>query len=213
MFTGIITGVGRVLRHEPLGLDTEGIRLIVDTADWPIDDIGIGDSIAHNGCCLTIVDKGKRWLASDVSAHTLGLVTGLEPGRLVNLEKSLRLADRLGGHLVSGHVDTQGRLRIWERRGESWHMQIEVDGAWARYLAVKGSVAVHGVSLTINQVEDGEGLCRFAINIIPHTWAMTAFRELRAGDAVNIEIDTVARYVERMLGRMDRSEAGPGGHS
>jgi riboflavin synthase len=196
MFTGIITGTGRITQHTPLG---EGVRITVDCGDWPIADVAIGDSIAHSGCCLTIVEKGAGTLSSDVSAHTLSVVTGLEVGALVNLEKAATLADRLGGHLVTGHVDTTGRVTRWEPIAESWLLEVEVPADWARFIAKKGSVTVNGVSLTVNDVADAASGCRFRINVIPHTFQATNFRELAAGHRVNVEIDTVARYVERML--------------
>ncbi|MFN3630983.1 MAG: riboflavin synthase [Casimicrobiaceae bacterium] len=196
MFTGIITSTGRIIEHRPLG---EGARITVDCGDWPIADVAIGDSIAHSGCCLTIVGKGERTLASDVSAHTLSVVTGLEVGALVNLEKAATLADRLGGHLVTGHVDVTGRVMRWTPIAESWLLEVEVPAEWARFIAKKGSVAINGVSLTVNEVVDVEGGCRFQINVIPHTFQVTNFRELAEGHRVNVEVDTVARYVERML--------------
>lgn len=197
MFTGIITGTGRVVAHRPLG---DGVRISVDCGDWPIEDVAIGDSIAHSGCCLTIVEKEcERTLVSDVSAHTLSVVTGLEVGALVNLEKAATLADRLGGHLVTGHVDTTGRVTRWEPIAESWLLEIEVPADWARFIAKKGSVTVNGVSLTVNEVADVPDGCRFQINVIPHTFQATNFRELAVGQRVNVEIDTVARYVGRMF--------------
>ncbi len=196
MFTGIITGTGRIIRHAPLG---DGVRITIDCGDWPIADVEIGDSIAHSGCCLTIVEKGERTLASDVSAHTLSVVTGLEIGALVNLEKAATLADRLGGHLVTGHVDTTGRVTRWEPIAESWLLEVEVPSDWARFIARKGSVTVNGVSLTVNEVADVPEGCRFQINVIPHTFHATNFRELAVDQRVNFEVDTVARYVERML--------------
>ena len=198
MFTGIVSGLGRVTAHRALG---EGVRITVDSGGWPIEDVAIGDSIAHNGCCLTIVEKGPHWLTSDVSAHTLGVVCGLEVGALVNLEKAATLADRLGGHLVTGHVDAAGRVVRWEQIAESWLLEVEVVRELAPFIAKKGSVAVHGVSLTVNQVVDTAHGCRFGINIIPHTFAATSFQALRLGDGVNVEVDLVARYVARMLAR------------
>lgn len=196
MFTGIITGTGRIIRHTPRG---DGARIAVDCGDWPVADVAIGDSIAHSGCCLTIVEKGERTLASDVSRHTLSVVTGLEVGALVNLEKAATLSDRLGGHLVTGHVDTTGRVTRWAPIAESWLLEVEVPADWARFIAKKGSVTVNGVSLTVNEVADVPDGCRFQINVIPHTFDATNFRELAVGHRVNVEIDAVARYVERML--------------
>lgn len=195
MFTGIITGVGRITTHEPIG---DGQRITVACGDWPLDDINIGDSIAHSGCCLTIVEKGAGLLRSDVSAHSLGIVSGLSIGALVNLEKSLTLADKLGGHLVTGHVDATGVITLWKNLAESWLMEVEVPAHLGKFIAQKGSITVNGVSLTVNAVEDVATGTRFQVNVIPHTHQVTNFAELAQGHRVNIEIDTIARYVERM---------------
>ncbi|MEO7255125.1 MAG: riboflavin synthase [Casimicrobium sp.] len=198
MFTGIITGLGRVTAHEPIG---DGQRITVACGDWPLDDIAIGDSIAHSGCCLTIVEKGAGVLRSDVSAHSYAIVTGLEVGALVNLEKSLTLADKLGGHLVTGHVDATGLVTQWKNLAESWLLEIEVPTHLGKFIAQKGSVTVNGVSLTVNAVADVATGTRFQVNVIPHTYQVTNFSDLAAGKRVNIEIDTIARYVERMTQR------------
>ena len=198
MFTGIITGLGRITAHEPIGA---GQRITVACGDWSLDDIAIGDSISHSGCCLTIVEKGAGVLRSDVSAHTLGIVDGLGVGALVNLEKSLTLADKLGGHLVTGHVDATGLVTQWTNLAESWLMGVEVPAHLGKYIAQKGSITVNGVSLTVNKVEDLASGTRFQVNVIPHTYQVTNFAELVQGHRVNIEIDTIARYVERMTQR------------
>ena len=195
MFTGIITGLGRITAHEPIG---DGQRVTVACGDWPLDDIAIGDSIAHSGCCLTIVEKGVGVLRSDVSAHSLSIVAGLSVGALVNLEKSLTLADKLGGHLVTGHVDATGLITQWKNLAESWLMEVEVPAHLGKFIAQKGSITVNGVSLTVNKVEDVVSGTRFQVNVIPHTYQVTNFAELAQGHRVNIEIDTIARYVERM---------------
>jgi riboflavin synthase len=182
MFTGIITGLGRVTHHTPIG---DGQRITVACGDWSLHDVAIGDSIAHSGCCLTIVEKGDGVLMSDVSAHTLSVVTGLRVGDLVNLEKSMTLADKLGGHLVTGHVDTIGAVTQWKSIAESWLLEILVPAQFGKFIAKKGSITINGVSLTVNDV-------------IPHTYQMTNFCELIEGALVNVEIDTIARYVERM---------------
>ena len=195
MFTGIITGLGRITAHEPIG---DGQRITVACGDWPLDDVNIGDSIAHSGCCLTIVEKGAGVLRSDVSAHSLGIVAGLSVGALVNLEKSLTLADKLGGHLVTGHVDATGLITQWKNLAESWLMEVEVPAHLGKFIAQKGSITVNGVSLTVNKVEDVVSGTRFQVNVIPHTYQVTNFAELAQGHRVNIEIDTIARYVERM---------------
>jgi riboflavin synthase len=195
MFTGIITGLGRVIKHQPIG---DGQRISVACGDWHLDDVAIGDSIAHSGCCLTIVEKGVGVIKSDVSAHSLTIVAGLQVGALVNLEKSMTLADKLGGHLVSGHVDATGLVTQWKNLAESWLLEVEVPQALAKFIAQKGSVTIGGVSLTVNSVEDLADSTRFQINVIPHTFQVTNFSELKQGDRVNVEIDTIARYVERM---------------
>ncbi len=195
MFTGIITGLGRVTHHEALG---DGQRITVACGDWPIEDVAIGDSVAHSGCCLTIVEKGEGILRSDVSAHSLSIVAGLGVGALVNLEKSMTLADKLGGHLVTGHVDAVGVITTWKNIAESWLLEVEVPNALGPFIAKKGSVTVNGVSLTVNAVRDLATGTRFQINVIPHTYQVTNFIELHEGARVNIEIDTIARYVERM---------------
>lgn len=195
MFTGIITGLGRITAHEPIG---DGQRITVACGDWPLDDVNIGDSIAHSGCCLTIVEKGAGVLRSDVTAHSLSIIAGLSVGALVNLEKSLTLADKLGGHLVTGHVDATGLITQWKNLAESWLMEVEVPAHLGKFIAQKGSITVNGVSLTVNKVEDVVSGTRFQVNVIPHTYQVTNFAELAQGHRVNIEIDTIARYVERM---------------
>ncbi len=201
MFTGIITGLGRVTAHQSIG---DGQRITITCDDWPLDDVAIGDSIAHSGCCLTIVEKAPGVLRSDVSAHSFTIVTGLEVGALVNLEKSATLADKLGGHLVTGHVDTTGLVTEWKNLAESWRLEVEVPAAFGKFIAKKGSVTVNGVSLTVNAVEDVATGCRFQINVIPHTFQVTNFSQLAIGHRVNVEIDTIARYVERMVGIVSR---------
>ncbi len=194
MFTGIVSGIGRIVEALPL---QDGRRIVVDCGAWDVADVGLGDSVMHNGCCLTVVAIVGTKLSYDISAHTLQVVTGFEVGREVNLEKSLRLSDRLGGHLVTGHVDCAGTVTRWEAIAESWFLEVEVPSAQSRYIARKGSVTVNGVSLTVNAV----ARARFQCNIIPHTFAHTTFRAMRAGDACNIEVDLMARYAERMLGQ------------
>ena len=199
MFTGIITGLGRVTAHEPIG---DGQCITVACGDWSLDDIAIGDSIAHSGCCLTIVEKGAGLLRSDVSAHSLTIVAGLEVGALVNLEKSLTLADKLGGHLVTGHIDATGLVTQWKNLAESWLLEVEVPSHLGKFIAQKGSITVNGVSLTVNAVADVATGTRFQINVIPHTYQVTNFFELTQGHRVNIEVDTFARYVERMMSKI-----------
>jgi riboflavin synthase len=196
MFTGIITGLGRVTHHQPIG---DGQRISVACGDWNLDDVAIGDSIAHSGCCLTIVEKSAGILKSDVSAHSLTIVSGLSVGALVNLEKSMTLADKLGGHLVTGHVDATGLVTQWKNIAESWLLEVEAPAHIAKLIAQKGSITVNGVSLTVNKVEDVAAGVRFQINVIPHTFQVTNFCELKQGSRVNLEVDTIARYVERMM--------------
>lgn len=204
MFTGIITGVGRIADLHPLGSSLDhGRRLTIEAPPGYLDDVALGDSIAHNGACMTVttLDTASSRFTIDVSAESLSKTTGLsEAGRRVNLEKALRANDRLGGHIVSGHVDGVGRVTLFERVGESWELRVLAPPELAKYLAYKGSIAINGVSLTVNRIEDRPDGCEFSINLIPHTVQNTTLGDLGAGSAVNLEIDTVARYVERMLG-------------
>ena len=194
MFTGIIQTVGRMVRLEPRGGD---VRLHVDTADLDLTDTQLGDSIAVSGVCLTAVTLEPRGFSADVSNETLSLTSlgQLKVGDAVNLEKALRLADRLGGHLVSGHVDGLGKVVAVTPDGRSQRWTFEVPASLSRYIAAKGSVCIDGTSLTVNEVS---GL-RFGVNLIPHTVENTAFHARGIGDAVNIEVDVIARYVERLL--------------
>jgi riboflavin synthase len=192
MFTGIVAAVGRITQIAPL---PKGMRLTIDTAGLPLADAQLGDSICVNGVCLTAVALSAHGFEADVSRETLDCTVGLDQLAEVNLEKSLTLADRLGGHLVSGHVDGVGDVLRFEAIGESWFLEIEAPHAIARYIARKGSVTVNGTSLTVNHV-DGR---RFDINIIPHTHAVTTFRNLQPGHRVNLEVDLIARYCERIL--------------
>ncbi|RPE64956.1 riboflavin synthase alpha chain [Tibeticola sediminis] len=202
MFTGIITGVGRIADVQALGTGPEhGVRLSVVAPPAYLDDVGLGDSIAINGACMTVttLDAAAGTFTVDVSAESLARTAGLQRPGAVNLEKALRAADRLGGHIVSGHVDGIGRVLRLEPVGESWRFEIAAPRALAKYLAYKGSITVNGVSLTVNRVTDTADDCRVDINLIPHTVEHTALGGLRPGDAVNLEIDLIARYVERML--------------
>lgn len=194
MFTGIVAAVGRVVEVSPL---EEGKRLVIDAGELGLDDVGIGDSIAVSGCCLTVVAKeGNRFLV-DASKETLDCTGGLaEPGA-VNLEKALRLADRIGGHLVAGHVDGVGTVSRFDEVGECFELEIRAPEALAKYIAAKGSITVDGVSLTVNTVNGAS----FTVNLIPHTIAVTTLKRLKPGARVNLEADLIARYVERMLAR------------
>ena len=192
MFTGIVTAVGRIAAATPQG---DGLRLRIDAPGFGLDDVAIGDSIAIQGVCHTVVAKDASGFEVDTSRATLAVTTGLERGYDVNLEKSLRLADRLGGHLVAGHVDGVGTVAEFTDLGGSWKLVVDAPAPIARYIARKGSVAVDGVSLTVNAVEG----TRFEVNIIPHTRANTTMRALRPGGRVNLEADLLARYAERFL--------------
>lgn len=203
MFTGIITGLGRIVDVQSLGADAaHGRRLTIEAPTGYLDDVELGDSIALNGACMTVtrLDAAANRFTIDISAESLDKTAGLgEPGA-VNLEKALRANDRLGGHLVSGHVDGIGTVVHFEPVGESWELRIAAPPALARFLAYKGSITVNGVSLTVNRVVDLQQSCEFSINLIPHTLTHTTLGTLRAGRSVNLEIDLIARYVERMLG-------------
>jgi len=200
MFTGIVAAVGKIKTVTPLegGADA-GVRLDVDAGGLPMADVGLGDSIALNGACMTVVEKTATGFTVDVSRESLNKTVGLDTTTEVNLEKALTLSERLGGHLVSGHVDGLGVVRKFEPVGESHELVIEAPRDLAKYLAYKGSVVVNGVSLTVNRVEDGATGCQFSINLIPHTIQVTTLKHLKAGSRVNLEIDLIARYVERML--------------
>jgi riboflavin synthase len=200
MFTGIVAAIGTISAVKPLeGGSFAGVRLDIDAGGLPLHDVALGDSIAINGACMTVVAKTATAFSVDVSRESLNCTVGLDAPGEVNLEKALTLAERLGGHLVSGHVDGLGMVHKFEAVGESWELVIDAPHELARFLAFKGSVVVNGVSLTVNRVEDFESVCRFSINLIPHTIQMTTLKHLRAGSKVNLEIDLIARYVERML--------------
>jgi riboflavin synthase len=202
MFTGIITGIGEITHIESLGDHlTYGKRLHITAPAGYLDDVGLGDSIAINGACMTVTsfDVAAMSFTIDVSAESLDKTSGLTMTGRVNLEKALRASDRLGGHIVSGHVDGVGTVKRFETVGESWLLQIETPLKMAPFLAYKGSVTVNGVSLTVNQVQDSSAACVFDINLIPHTLENTALGTLKPGVQVNLEVDVLARYVERML--------------
>ena len=203
MFTGIITGVGTIATLHDLGLSAQhGKRLTIDAPDGYLSDVGLGDSVALNGACMTVtsLDQAQNRFTIDISAESLTRTAGLtEAHRRINLEKALRANDRLGGHIVSGHVDGVGTVSRFERVGESWELRVLAPAELGRFLAYKGSITVNGVSLTVNRVTDSERSCEFSINLIPHTVENTALGDVVEGTAVNLEVDTVARYVERML--------------
>ena len=191
MFTGIVSAVGRISKASPKG---DGMRLTVEAKALGLEDVAIGDSIAIQGVCHTVVALDANTFDVDTSRATLSVTAGLEAGREVNLEKSLRLADRLGGHLMQGHVDGVGTVTAFEDVGGSWRLEVEAPAVLARYIAKKGSIAIDGVSLTVNSVEGS----RLEVNIIPHTRSVTTFRNLARGTRVNVEVDMVARYLERL---------------
>jgi riboflavin synthase len=195
MFTGIITGMGSVRSLQPLGAGQD-MRVVI-AAPWPdTGSIPVGASVACGGCCLTAVEVGPDWFAVDVSGETLSKTKlgTWTPGSPMNLERSLRMGDELGGHLVSGHVDGLGRVQSVVSENGSWRVRVEVPRDLARFIAQKGSVSIDGVSLTVNEVE----AATFGVNVIPHTWTVTTLGTLRAGDPVHIEIDMLARYVARL---------------
>ena len=202
MFTGIITAVGRITALHPLGSSAaHGKRLTIHTPEGYLADVGLGDSIALNGACMTVtsLDAAGGSFTIDISAESLDKTAGLDQPGPVNLEKALRANDRLGGHIVSGHVDGTGRVTHFAQVGESWELRVMAPSELGKYLAYKGSITVNGVSLTVNRIADSAAGCEFSINLIPHTVEHTTLGTLVAGSPVNLEIDTVARYVERML--------------
>ncbi len=202
MFTGIITGVGRIVAVQPLGSSLQhGKRLTVQAPPGYLEDVGLGDSIALNGACMTVTtfDPVQGLFTIDISAESLDKTAGLDALGPINMEKALRAHDRLGGHIVSGHVDGMGQVTRFEKVGESWDLRVMAPTTLGKYLAYKGSITVNGVSLTVNRVVDSALGCECHINLIPHTVEHTALGQLRSGSAVNLEIDLIARYVERML--------------
>lgn len=200
MFTGIITAMGKVREPQKLG---DGVRLTIDTPAGWLEGVAVGDSIAVNGACMTVVAIEGDTFEIEVSAESLSKTTGLDTWGDVNLEKALRVGDRLDGHIVSGHVDGVGQVEVMEPKAESWHLVVRAPMKLSPYLAYKGSITVNGVSLTINEVEDTPVGTRVSINLIPHTVEVTTLKRLKAQDCVNLEIDTIARYVERMMSLRD----------
>jgi riboflavin synthase len=192
MFTGIITDVGRILEIT----EDDGRRMTIESR-LPLAEIPLGGSIATSGICFTAIDKGRDWFAVQASGATLEVTTAgrWAKGDLVNLERSLRIGDELGGHIVFGHVDAVGEILALDPAGESHRLEIRVPGTLAPMIAVKGSVAVDGISLTVNET----GSDRFAVNVIPHSWAHTNLSARAVGDGVNVEVDMLARYVARQL--------------
>jgi len=202
MFTGIVSSIGRIVDVQALGAGASfGKALTIEAPAGWLGESAIGDSIALAGACMTIVsiDTARHRFQVEVSVESLAATHGLDAAGEVNLEKALRAGDRLDGHLVSGHVDGVGTVARLERAGESWLLEVAAPAALAGYLALKGSIAVDGVSLTVNSVVDGAAACTFSVNLIPHTVENTTLRGLAVGRRVNLEADTIARYVERML--------------
>jgi riboflavin synthase len=201
MFTGIVAAVGRIQKIEPLagGHACAGVHLTIHAGGLDLNDVGLGDSIAIQGACMTVVSKHADGFAVDVSRESLRLTMGLDKEGEVNLEKSLRVGDQIGGHIVSGHVDGVGEVVKFEPVGESWELIVQAPRELAAFLAYKGSITVNGVSLTVNRVEDVPQGCQFSINLIPHTISVTTLKHLVPGQKVNLEVDTIARYVQRML--------------
>jgi riboflavin synthase len=200
MFTGIITAVGQIKSAQAKG---DGLYLVVEVPPGYLDDVVLGDSIAIQGACMTATELTSNTFALDISRESLNKTMGLDKVGPVNLEKALRLNDRLGGHLVSGHVDGVGKVSHFSAVAQdvygSWLLQIEAPKDLAQFLAYKGSIVVNGVSLTVNKTQDTKDACLVDINIIPHTLENTTLGKLKQGDAVNLEVDLIARYVARML--------------
>jgi riboflavin synthase len=192
VFTGIVAATGSIRSSTPTD---KGARIEIAAGGLDMSDVRIGDSIAVDGCCLTVIERTQAGFLVDVSQETLDCTIGFAVGGAVNLEKALRLSDRLGGHLVSGHVDGVGEVIRFEAAGESWLLEVRVPAELARYVARKGSITVNGVSLTVNHA----GGDRFDVNLIPHTLGATNLKSLARGARVNLEVDVVARYVEALL--------------
>ena len=197
MFTGIIGAIGRVAAVKPAG---QSVALTIAAAGMDMSDVAVGDSIACNGVCVTVTSLVPKGFAVDVSQETLRVTAGFTAGNAINLEKSLRLSDRLSGHLVSGHVDGVGTITAVKPVDANREIIVRFPTELARYIARKGSIAINGVSLTVNVVTTDT----FSVNLIPHTLAVTNLKDLKQGDRINLEIDQVARYVERMLDRDDQ---------
>jgi riboflavin synthase len=198
MFTGLVQGVGRVVDVQRLAADG-GVRLTIDGSAVAGFRPAVGDSIALNGACMTATSVDGARFTVDVSRESLSKTAGLDGAGDVNIETSMALGDKLGGHLVAGHVDGVGEVVRFDPVHESWELVVRAPRELAKYFAYKGSVAVNGVSLTVNRVDDTPQGCEFSINIIPHTFEVTTLRSLRPGSRVNLEADLIARYVERML--------------
>jgi len=208
MFTGIISAIGQIQSAQAKG---DGLHLVVEVPAGYLDDVAMGDSIAIQGACMTATQFEGNTFFLDISRESLNKTVGLDKPGLVNLEKALRLQDRLGGHLVSGHVDGIGKVAHFSQVANdaygSWLLRIEAPKQLAPFLAYKGSIVVNGVSLTVNKTEDSPNACIVDINLIPHTLKSTTLGKLQQGDAVNLEVDLIARYVARMLETQAQSSA------
>lgn len=202
MFTGIVTAIGRITEVLPLsqGDSDAGVRLTVHAPGFLRENTRLGDSIAIQGACMTVVSIKGDTFQVDVSRESLNRTVGLGAEGDVNLEHAMRLGDTLDGHMVSGHVDGTAEVVAFEPVGESWNLRLRIPAELGRYMAYKGSVTVNGVSLTVNSVEDSTSGCDITINLIPHTIQVTTLKALKAGSHVNIEVDMIARYCERLLG-------------
>lgn len=193
MFTGIVAAVGHI-KH--ITAQQQGVRATIACAEFSLEEVSIGDSIACSGVCLTVVEKSDSTFSVDISQETLRCSVGLDQvGAEVNLEKAMRLSDRLGGHLVSGHVDAVGEVVSFVPVGSSWELRIRLPNELAKFVAPKGSITIDGVSLTVNQFQQAE----FSINIIPHTFSVTSLKRLAVGERVNIEVDLIARYLAQLV--------------
>ncbi len=202
MFTGIVAATGKIVAIDNL---EKGVRLSIEAPALDLSDVAIGDSIAHAGVCLTVIAKSQNAYQVDVSRETLDCTTGLSQHGEVNLEKAMRLIDHVGGHLVSGHVDGVGTVVRFDQIGESHELVIRAPGDLAKFIARKGSITVDGVSLTTNRVTGNE----FSINLIPHTVAVTTLKHCRPNSRVNLEVDLIARYCERLLSYKDDCQPEP----
>lgn len=217
MFTGIVTAIGTIQSAQELVQDGQdgqyGRYMEVAVPTGYLADVNPGDSIAINGACMTVTAfdaaAAQPWFGFEISAESLNTIAPFALKQRVNLEKALAAHDRLGGHILSGHVDTTGTVQCFEPVGESWELRVAVDRAFAKFMAYKGSAGINGTSLTVNAVEDTDTQCIFSINLIPHTVENTTLGDLRAGSTVNVEVDVIARYCERMLS-LQSSESSEG---
>lgn len=202
MFTGIITGIGEITSVTPLGAEGDkdsGVRLHIAANDFDLSRTKLGDSIAIQGACMTVVAFDEKSFEVEVSRESLNKTVGLDKVGEVNLEHAMRLGDTLDGHIVAGHVDGKGKVNVFQPVGESFELKIQIPAELSKYLAYKGSIVVNGVSLTVNSVLDNAEGCEISINLIPHTLEVTTLKHLQSGAEVNIEVDLLARYVERIL--------------